>query len=43
MTRMISDANEHYALKLPFPARPTTAQLAGLRPPVYVAMSAHDH
>lgn len=40
VARMISDATEHYAAKLPLPERLTREQLRGLSMPVYVAMAA---
>jgi pimeloyl-ACP methyl ester carboxylesterase len=40
VTRMISDATEHYAAKLPLPQRLSKKQLRNLPMPVYVAMAA---
>jgi pimeloyl-ACP methyl ester carboxylesterase len=40
VARMISDATEHYAAKLPLPQRLSGEQLRGLPMPVYVAMAA---
>jgi NAD(P)-dependent dehydrogenase (short-subunit alcohol dehydrogenase family)/pimeloyl-ACP methyl ester carboxylesterase len=40
VARMISDAAEHYAAKLPMPVRITARQLQNLPMPVYVAMAA---
>ncbi len=42
VTRMISDAAEHYAAKLPLPQRLSQAQLRNLPMPVYVAMAAES-
>ena len=39
MTRMISEATEHYAVKLPPPKRLTPTQLQGLHMPVYAALA----
>ncbi len=39
MARMISEATEHYAVKLPLPKRLTDNQLRGLRMPVYAALA----
>ena len=40
VARLISDATEHYAAKLPLPQRLSTEQLRSLPMPVYVAMAA---
>jgi pimeloyl-ACP methyl ester carboxylesterase len=40
VARMISDATEHYAAKLPLPQRLAKEQLRSLPMPVYVAMAA---
>jgi pimeloyl-ACP methyl ester carboxylesterase len=40
VARMISDATEHYAVKLPLPQRLSEDQLRSLPMPVYVAMGA---
>ena len=40
VTRMISDAAEHYTAKLPLPQRLSQVQLRSLSMPVYVAMAA---
>jgi pimeloyl-ACP methyl ester carboxylesterase len=40
VARMISDATEHYAAKLPLPERLSPEQLRGLPMPVYAAMAA---
>jgi pimeloyl-ACP methyl ester carboxylesterase len=40
VARMISDATEHYAAKLPLPQRHSKEQLRSLPIPVYVAMAA---
>jgi pimeloyl-ACP methyl ester carboxylesterase len=40
VARMISDATEHYAAKLPLPQRLSKEQLRSLSIPVYVAMAA---
>ncbi len=42
VARMISDAAEHYARKLPFPGRLSGAQLRNLTMPVYVAAAANS-
>lgn len=42
VTRMISDATEHYAAKLPLPQRLSHEQLRSLPMPVYVAMAAES-
>jgi pimeloyl-ACP methyl ester carboxylesterase len=39
MARMISEATEHYALKLPLPKRLTSTELRGLQMPVYAALA----
>jgi pimeloyl-ACP methyl ester carboxylesterase len=39
MARMISEATEHYAVKLPPPKRLTHTQLQGLHMPVYTALA----
>jgi pimeloyl-ACP methyl ester carboxylesterase len=39
VARMISEATEHYAVKLPLPERITANQLRGLRMPVYAALA----
>lgn len=39
VTRMISDATEHYAVRLPLPERLSPEQLQGLPMPVYAAMA----
>ncbi len=39
VSRMISDATEHYAAKLPLPERPSERQLRDLPMPVYAAMA----
>jgi pimeloyl-ACP methyl ester carboxylesterase len=39
VARMISEATEHYALKLPLPERLTGTQLRGLRMPVFAALA----
>ena len=39
MARMISEATEHYAVKLPLPKRFTATQLRGLHMPVYAALA----
>jgi hypothetical protein len=36
---MISEATEHYVVKLPLPRRLTGAQLRGLHVPVYAALA----
>jgi hypothetical protein len=36
---MISEATEHYAVRLPLPERLTDTQLRGLRMPVYAALA----
>jgi pimeloyl-ACP methyl ester carboxylesterase len=40
LTRMISDATEHFSAKIPLPERITDEQLRGLRMPVYAAVGA---
>jgi len=42
VARMISDATEHYAAKLPLPERISNEQLQGLRMPVYAALAARS-
>ncbi len=42
MARMISEATEHYAVKLPLPDRLTGTQLRGLRMPVYAGLAGHS-
>jgi pimeloyl-ACP methyl ester carboxylesterase len=39
IARMISEATEHYVVKLPLPRRLTGAQLRGLHMPVYAALA----
>jgi pimeloyl-ACP methyl ester carboxylesterase len=39
VARMISEATEHFAVKLPLPERLTGAQLRGLHMPVYAALA----
>ena len=39
VARMISEATEHYAVKLPPPERLTGTQLRGLHMPVYAALA----
>jgi pimeloyl-ACP methyl ester carboxylesterase len=39
LARMISEATEHYAVKLPVPERLTGAQLRALNMPVYAALA----
>jgi hypothetical protein len=39
VARMISEATEHYAVRLPLPERLTDTQLRGLRMPVYAALA----
>jgi pimeloyl-ACP methyl ester carboxylesterase len=39
VARMISEATEHYAVKLPVPKRLTGSQLRGLNMPVYAALA----
>jgi hypothetical protein len=39
VARMISEATEHYAVRLPLPERLTGTQLRGLRVPVYAAVA----
>ena len=39
VARMISEATEHYAVKLPLPKRLTNNQLRGLHMPVYAALA----
>jgi pimeloyl-ACP methyl ester carboxylesterase len=39
VARMISEATEHYAVKLPLPERLTGTQLRGLHMPVYAALA----
>ena len=42
VARMISEATEHFVLKLPLPKRLTSTQLRGLRMPVYAALAGHS-
>lgn len=42
MARMIADATEHYAAKLPLPERISDEQLQSLRIPVYAAIAARS-
>ncbi|HUC89267.1 MAG TPA: alpha/beta hydrolase [Patescibacteria group bacterium] len=42
IARMIADATEHYAIKVPTPSRISVAQLEGLSMPVYGAMAANS-
>jgi pimeloyl-ACP methyl ester carboxylesterase len=42
VARVISEATEHYAVRLPMPKRLTGIQLRGLHMPVYAALAGHS-